>query len=113
MNPSNGATAVTAVVTTAPDSAVAEELAGRVVEERLAACANVVPGVTSLYWWEGKVQRDGEVLVVFKTVSERFDALRDRIAELHPYDVPEILAVPVPGGSHEYLEWVRREVRVR
>lgn len=110
MNPSSEATAVTAVVTTAPDVGVAEELATRVVEERLAACANVVPGVTSLYWWEGEVQRDAEVMVVLKTVAGRLDALGDRIAELHPYDVPEILAFPVPGGSDDYLEWVRREV---
>lgn len=110
MSPSNEATAVTAVVTTAPDAGVAEELAARVVEERLAACANVVPGVTSLYWWEGEVQRDAEVMIVLKTVTARFEALRRRIAELHPYDVPEILAFPVPEGSDEYLAWVRQEV---
>lgn len=113
VSPSTDATAVTAVVTTAPDATVAEELAARVVGERLAACANVLPGVTSMYWWAGEVQHDAEVLVVLKTVGKRFDALRDRITELHPYEVPEILAFPVLGGSDEYLEWVRREVEAR
>lgn len=102
--------AVAAVVTTAPDADIAENLATRIVEERLAACANVVPGVTSIYRWKGEVQRDSEVLIVFKTTPAGVASLRDRIAELHPYDVPEILAVPVPDGSAEYMEWVHDEV---
>jgi len=102
-----------AVVTTAPDAATAAELATGVVEERLAACANIFAGVTSIYWWEGEVQRDQETLVVFKTGVERIPALRDRIVELHPYDVPEVLVVPVPGGSKAYLDWVRDEVAPR
>lgn len=102
--------AVTAVVTTAPDSSVAESLATRIVEERLAACANVVPGVTSIFRWEGEVQRETEVLVVFKTTRAGFADLRDRIVALHPYDVPEVLAFPVSSGSDDYLRWVVREV---
>lgn len=111
--PSSPESGITAVVTTAPDVSAAESLAARVVGERLAACANVVPGVISVYWWDGQVQRDGEVLVVFKTTATTYPALRDRIVELHPYDVPEILALPVPRGSESYLEWVRREVDAR
>lgn len=99
-----------AVVTTAPDVAVAESLATRVVEERLAACANVIPGVTSIYWWQGEVQRDEELLVVFKTTAGTLPSLRERLVELHPYDVPEVLALPVPDGSEDYLDWVRQEV---
>jgi len=98
------------VVTTAPDSEVARALATRIVEERLAACANVVPGVTSIYWWEGTVQQEGEVMVVFKTTAERLDALRDRVLELHPYEVPEVIAFPVAEGSKDYVSWVAREV---
>lgn len=101
---------VTAVVTTAPDTEVARAFATRIVEERFAACANVVPGVTSIYWWEGAVRQDGEVVVVFKTTCARLDALRARILELHPYDVPEVLAFPVAEGSADYLSWVAKEV---
>lgn len=101
---------VTAVLTTAPDKSVAESLASSVVEERLAACANLIPGVTSIYRWEGEIRTDAEVLVVFKTTDDRFNALRDRVLELHPYDVPEVLALPVPEGSADYLDWVREEV---
>lgn len=108
--PSSAQPAVTAVVTTAPDADVAESLAMRIVEERLAACANVVPGVTSVFWWEGTVQRESEVLVVFKTTEAAYPALRERIGQLHPYDVPEVLAFPVPRGSSDYLGWVVREV---
>jgi len=100
-----------AVVTTVPDVLVSERLATRLVEERLAACANIVPSVTSIYRWEGSVQRDDEVLVVFKTAEDRVADLRDRIVELHPYDVPEVLALRVVDGSEEYLQWVRDEVR--
>lgn len=103
-------TAVVAVLSTAPDPTVAESLAARVVEERLAACANLVPGVTSIYRWEGELRRDSEVLVVFKTTAAAFPSLRARILELHPYDVPEVLALPVPDGADDYLSWVRREV---
>ena len=101
---------VTAVLTTAPDTSVAESLAQRLVEERLAACANVLPGVTSVFWWEGSVQSEGEVLVLLKSTEARYPALRDRLLELHPYDVPEVLRLPVAGGSEGYLEWVRSEV---
>lgn len=101
-----------AVVTTVPDVLVSERLATTLVEERLAACANIVPSVISIYRWEGSVQRDDEVLVVFKTTDDAVPDLRDRIVELHPYDVPEVLALRVVDGSDEYLQWVRDEVRV-
>lgn len=101
---------MTVVVTTAPDAHTARTLATTVVEERLAACANIVPGVTSIYRWEGAVQHDDEVMLVLKTTPGGFVALRDRIAELHPYDVPEILALAVPDGSVEYMSWVADEV---
>lgn len=103
--------AVTVVVTTAPDAEVAESLGRTLVEERLAACANVLPGVTSVFRWEGEVQTEGEALVLLKSTESVFAALRDRLVELHPYDVPEVLRLPVPAGSDAYLDWVRDEVR--
>jgi periplasmic divalent cation tolerance protein len=104
-------TDVRVVLMTAPDRATAETLGEALVRERLAACANVLPGVTSVFWWEGEVQRAEEALVVLKTPSERVDALVARARELHPYDVPELLALPVDAGLPAYLEWVGREAR--
>lgn len=100
-----------AVVTTMPDVLASERLATTLVEERLAACANIVPSVTSIYRWKGSVQKDDEVLVVFKTTESAVAGLRDRIVELHPYDVPEVVVLRVVDGSEEYLRWVCAEVR--
>jgi periplasmic divalent cation tolerance protein len=103
---------VRTVLVTAPDADVAESLANAVVGERLAACANLVPGVVSIYRWQGKVHRDDEILLVLKTTAERADALRSRLVELHPYDVPEVLVLAVEGGHEAYLAWVREQVEV-
>jgi periplasmic divalent cation tolerance protein len=94
------------VLVTCPNRRVAEVLGQSVVEERLAACANVVPGLTSIYRWEGKLCRDREVLVIMKTRRPRFQALARRVRALHPYSVPEIVALPVAAGSPAYLTWV-------
>ena len=99
---------VHAVLVTAP-STEAEGLARALVEEGLAACVNLIPGIRSFYRWEGQVQDDSEVLLVIKTGSERCDALAERVRELHSYDLPEVLALPVAGGSRRYLDWVRAE----
>ena len=103
-------TRVRAVLVTAPDAAEAERIGRTVVEERLAACANVVPGVASIYRWRGAMERADEVLVVLKTTEAGFDALRRRVVELHPYDVPEVLSLPVDAGHPPYLDWVEAEV---
>ena len=100
---------VRVVLITAPDAETASGLARTLVAERLAACANLVPGVRSIYRWEGEVQDDGEVLLVVKTAAERCDALAARVRDLHPYDLPEVLALPAIGGSDAYLAWVRTE----
>ena len=98
------------VFMTAPDVEVAERMGRILVEERLIACANVVQDVLSLYRWEGEVQRDSEALVIMKTTADALAALEARVVELHPYDVPEVLALPVLGGHGAYMEWVRAEV---
>lgn len=94
------------VLSTAPSLEVAESLVSALVSERLAACGNIVPGVTSIYRWQGTVQRDAEVLVVLKTVASCVHRMMERLVELHPYDVPEALVLPVEAGSAAYLEWV-------
>ena len=99
------------VLVTTPTPERAAEIARAVVEERLAACGNVVPGLRSVYRWEGKVQEDEEALLVLKTVRARFEALRDRVLALHPYDVPEVIALPVEAGSEAYLAWLAAETR--
>lgn len=97
------------VLVTMPTAERAAELARALVEERLAACGNVVPGLRSIYRWEGRVVDEPEVLLVLKTTAARFEALRDRVLALHPYQVPEVLALPVDAGSAAYLAWVGAE----
>ena len=99
------------VLCTCPDEAVAERIANALVEERLAACVNRLPGVVSTYRWKGEVRRDGECLLLIKTTSERFDALRERIFALHPYELPEVIAVDVALGLPAYIDWIARETR--
>jgi periplasmic divalent cation tolerance protein len=100
------------VLVTVPDAAVAATLCRALIEERLAACGNIVPGVTSIYRWEGEIREDSELMVVLKTREDVFPRLLERIVELHPYDVPEILALPVIAGHAEYLAWIGRSTQV-
>jgi periplasmic divalent cation tolerance protein len=99
------------VLVTAPTAERAAEIARAVVEERLAACGNVVPGLRSIYRWEGKIQDEPEALLVLKTTRDRFEALRARLVALHPYQVPEVIALPVEAGSAPYLAWIAAETR--
>jgi periplasmic divalent cation tolerance protein len=94
---------------TAPDQEAAAGIARALVEEHLAACVNLLPGIRSVYRWEGAIEEDAEVLLVVKTRADRAAALVDRVVELHPYDVPEVVMLPAVGGSPTYLEWVRKE----
>jgi periplasmic divalent cation tolerance protein len=84
----------------------AERLAALVVEDGLAACVNVLPSVRSIYRWEGKVEKEEESLLIIKTATASFPALRDTLAEAHPYDVPEVIRLDVADGLPAYLEWV-------
>jgi periplasmic divalent cation tolerance protein len=103
-------TSVIAVLTTAPNAEVADRIGTALVEERLAACANLVPGVSSVFRWKGEVSRESEVIVLLKTTAARLSELRRRLVELHPYEVPEMIALDVRDGHPPYLEWVRAEV---
>ena len=99
------------VLVTAPSAEQAAALARALVEARLAACGNVVPGLRSIYRWEGQVRDEPEALLVLKTTRDRLEALRERVLALHPYDVPEVLALPVEAGSAAYLAWLAAETR--
>ena len=98
------------VLMTAPDQESAERLVRTLLEERIIACGNIVPGVTSLYWWKGVVERDTEVQIVVKTTAAEVSRLLERVPELHPYEVPEVLVLRVEDGHGPYLAWVRESV---
>lgn len=98
------------VLVTAPDADTAARLARTLVEERLAACGNLVPGVRSIYRWEGRVCDEAEVLLILKTTAEGAEALRARVVALHPYACPEVLVLPVEAGHGPYARWVREAV---
>ncbi|AUB84502.1 divalent-cation tolerance protein CutA [Candidatus Thiodictyon syntrophicum] len=94
------------VLCTCPDQECATRIAERLVEERLAACVSLVPGLTSIYRWQGAIQRDAEVLLLIKTVAVRFEVLAATLSALHPYEVPEIIALPITAGLPDYLTWM-------
>lgn len=91
---------------TCPDTASADRIAGVLIEARLAACVNLLPGMQSVYRWQGGVERATEVLLLIKSSDTRRDAVVARIAELHPYDVPEIIVLDIAAGLPAYLQWI-------
>jgi periplasmic divalent cation tolerance protein len=97
------------VLVTASSEEEAETIGKAMVEETLAACANIIPSVTSIFRWEGKTEREAECLIILKTRRRLLDHLIERVRDLHSYEVPEVIAVPVVGGSEAYLEWVKQE----
>ena len=98
------------VLLTFPDDADVLEFARSLVDERLAACVSVLPGVESVYRWDGVLQQSAERQLIVKTTEDRIESLRDRVHALHPYDTPEFLVLPVTAGSAEYLAWVAESV---
>lgn len=100
---------VSIVLVTAPVDA-APELARALVQRRVAACANLIPAVRSFFWWDGEVKDEPEALLILKTRSDAFERLRDAVIELHPYDVPEIIATDVDQALATYARWVGDEV---
>jgi periplasmic divalent cation tolerance protein len=91
----------------------AERIAAGLLERRLVACANAVPGVVSRYWWNDKLERDDETLLLLKTEAQRVPEVIAALAELHPYEVPELLALPIEAGAGPYLAWVKAETAPR
>ncbi|HUE95692.1 MAG TPA: divalent-cation tolerance protein CutA [Longimicrobiaceae bacterium] len=100
------------VVTTLPDAGSAERLVNRLLQEKRIACGNLIPGIVSLYWWKGEIAKEGEVLVVLKTESSSMEKLFERVAELHPYAVPELVELPVAGVARAYSRWVMESTRI-
>jgi periplasmic divalent cation tolerance protein len=100
---------VVVIFVTAPDEKVAESIARTLVQERLVACANIVPGLRSHYWWDGEVQEASELLMLLKARKSDVQAVAKRVQELHPYEVPEVVALDILGGLPAYVEWIRAE----
>lgn len=101
---------ITLALVTAPAHDVAERIVTTIVEEHLAACGNIVSGLTSIYHWDGALQRESEVLIIFKTTRAALARLMTRVEEIHPYDVAEVLALPVAAGLEAYTTWVSANV---
>ncbi len=99
------------VLVTAPNRKAARQLAAAALAGRLAACANLIPAVESHYWWQGKIERGAEVLILFKTTRRRLAALEKLILQKHPYDTPEFLVLPIEAGDERYLHWLTDSVR--
>ena len=99
------------VLSTAPDADAAARIARTLVDESLAACVNIVPGIRSIYAWKGTVQDEPEVLMVAKTTAARAAACRERLVALHPYEVPEVVAVRLADGHDAYLRWIASATR--
>ena len=99
------------ILTTCAEAVDAERMARALVDGRLAACVNVVPGVRSFYHWKGATQSGEEFLLIIKTSLDLFGALRAEMEKLHPYEVPELLALPVVAGAENYLSWLQSNLR--
>ncbi|MFM1767541.1 MAG: hypothetical protein RJA22_70 [Verrucomicrobiota bacterium] len=99
------------VLVTAPDRKVARALASAALRARLAACANLIPGLESHYWWQGRLERGSEVLILFKTRRRLIPDLERVILASHPYDTPAFVVLPVAGGAARYLRWLEESVR--
>lgn len=104
------AAAARVVLVTMPDAGAAEGLVRGLVEEGVVACGNIIAGVTSIYRWQGAVERASEALVVFKTTAAGAARLIERVPELHPYEVPEVLVLGIEAGHRPYLDWIAENV---
>ena len=99
------------VLSTVDSADLGQQISASLVESGLAACVSIIPNIRSVYRWKGKVCDEGEWLLVIKTTSELFEAVRERIRQLHTYQVPEILAIPVSSGDADYLAWLGEQIR--
>ena len=98
------------VFCTCPDPHCAESIARTLVEEQLGACVNIIPAIRSVYMWQGRLETGDESLIMIKTTQQRYDALQHRLQSLHPYELPEIIAVPITTGLPGYLSWIGETV---
>lgn len=101
------------VLVTAPNRTVARRLARAALQARLAACANLVPGIESHYWWRGQLESAAEILVIFKTAQKHLPKLEKLVLALHPYDTPEFVVLPLAGGNGRYLKWLADSVNTK
>ena len=98
-------------ISTFPDADTASRVAQALIEEKFAACANIIPAVHSIYRWKEKIETAGEVMVFFKTIQDRQAAFEKKLCSLHPYEVPEVVFVKIDSGSPDYLHWVTDNCR--
>ena len=98
------------VLVTAADAGEAQQISKKLLEQRKAACINIIPKVDSNFWWDGKIDSDSESLLIIKTGASLLPEVTGLIKEIHSYDVPEIIALPIIGGKPDYLEWIDKEV---
>ena len=96
---------------TTPTVEEAQRISKILLEQRKAACVNIVPRVSSLFWWQGKIDSARESLLIVKTTASQLNELVTLVKEIHSYDVPEIIAIPIVGGNQDYLEWIGKEVK--
>lgn len=94
------------ILCTCPNLKTAEQIAGHLISHKLAACVNIIPGITSIYEWQGKIESTQEHLLIIKSHSEKFCLIEQQIKALHPYELPELIAVPIERGLPEYLQWI-------
>ena len=101
------------IYVTASSQEEATRIGRTLVEERLVACVNIIPGMTSMYWWEGAIQEDHETVLIAKTRAEHVPAIVDRVKSIHSYECPCVLALPIQGGNPGFLDWIHRETHPR
>jgi len=106
-----GHTGYILILSTCPDPDVAGDIAQALVAARLAACVNIVSGVSSRFHWQGRIDQADEHLLIIKTTHERYSDVENKIRSMHPYELPEIISVPVAGGLMEYLDWIDQETK--
>jgi len=99
------------VLITAPNEEEAAKIARELVDSKLAACVNIIRNLRSIYRWQGRIEDEGEVLMIAKTRRSLFEALQNKVKELHSYTVPEIIGLPIIAGSEDYLKWLGEETR--
>lgn len=99
------------IFVTASGKEEADKIADRLVKEKLAACVNIINGVESVFWWENKIDRASEVLLVIKSSKEKFAQISETVKALHSYEVPEIIALPITDGYKPYMDWINESIR--